>query len=231
MDSIEARNISKTDCRRDAVVAIIPAHNEGARIGHVLDVLKKVPLVDRIIVVDDGSDDNTSETVKNYGVEVIRLDVNRGKASAMDEGVQRTSEPNLLFIDADLQNLSVKHVNDLIQPVLKGEVEMTMGIFKKGRFRTDIAHFISPGLSGQRAIKRHVWDLLDKSRPMDTIGYGIEEELQALVKEGKTTLQIVHWEGVSQFTKEEKLGPQQGLKLRMRMYQDIIRTWTKRLYN
>lgn len=231
MDSIELRTTLKTDSKRDAVVAIVPAYNEGIRIGHVLDVLKKVPLVDRVVVVDDGSDDNTSETAEKYGVEVIRLEINRGKASAMDEGVRKTSEPIILFLDADLQNLSVKHVNDLIQPVLNGEIEMTMGIFKKGRFRTDIAHFISPGLSGQRAIKRHVWDLLDKSRPMDTIGYGIEEELQALVKEGKTTLQIVHWEGVSQFTKEEKLGPQEGFKLRIRMYQDIIRTWTKRLHN
>jgi glycosyltransferase involved in cell wall biosynthesis len=231
MDSIEVRNISKTDSKRDSVVAIIPAHNEAARIGHVLEVLKKVPLVDRIVVVDDGSQDNTSETAKKYGVEVIRFDVNRGKASAMDEGVQRSSEPIILFVDADLQNLSVKPVNDLIQPVLNGEAEMTMGIFRKGRFRTDIAHFISPGLSGQRAIKRHVWGLLDNSRPMDSIGYGIEEELQSLVKEGKVTLKIVHWEGVSQFTKEEKLGPQEGFKLRMRMYHDIIRTWTKRLYN
>ena len=228
METVEAINMFKSNSKSDSIVAIIPAHNEDTRIGHVLDVLKQVSLIDRIVVVDDGSIDETAKVAKEHGAEVIALEINSGKASAMDEGVKGTSEPIILFVDADLQNLKPKLINDLIHPVLNGDVEMTMGVFRKGRFRTDIAHFISPGLSGQRVIKRHVWSLLDKSRPMESIGYGIEEELQALVKEGKTSLRIVHWVGVSQFTKEEKMGPQRGLILRMRMYHDIIKTWTRR---
>ena len=226
----ESVNILKNNNTGDdvSVVALIPAHNEEERVGNVINVIKTIPLIDRIVVVDDGSDDNTSDAARKAGAEVIRLKENRGKASAMDEGVNRTSEPVILFLDADLQNLHEVHVYDLLVPVLQGKVDMTMGVFRNGRFRTDIAHRISPGLSGQRAMRRSVWSLLDKKRPMEKIGYGIERELQSLVKKDKVSLEVVYWEGVSQFTKEEKMGPQKGLKMRMKMYQDILKTWAKK---
>jgi glycosyltransferase involved in cell wall biosynthesis len=213
------------------VVAIVPAHNEESRIGSVIEVLKSFDGIDRLVVVDDGSSDGTSKAAENAGAEVIRLEQNSGKAAAMDEGVRQTEENIILFIDADLLNLRQSHVRALLKPVLDDEVDMTMGIFRNGRFRTDIAHIISPGLSGQRAMKREVWNRLDKKHPMEKIGYGIEEKLQSLVKDGKVTLKKVIWNGVSQFTKEEKLGPQEGFKLRMKMYKDILKVWTKPFKN
>jgi len=228
MVDIEAVYIPrKGDSQDMRVTAIIPAHNEEKRIATVIRVLKPLAVIDELVVVDDGSTDETSKAAKEAGADVIRLEKNRGKASAMDEGVKRTDGKIILFLDADLLNLKERHVMDLLRPVLDGESEMTMGVFRNGRFRTDIAHRISPGLSGQRAMLRKVWNSLDTKRSMDEIGYGIEEELQALVKDGKVTLKKVILDGVSQYTKEEKLGPQKGFKLRMKMYRDIINVWTR----
>ncbi len=211
------------------IVAIIPAHNEVGRVGDVVRVIKNMTAISRVVVVDDGSTDGTSNAAEIAGADVIRLQENRGKAAAMNEGVIHTTAPIILFLDADLLYLDEKHINDLLAPVLNSEVEMTMGVFRNGRFRTDIAHRISPGLSGQRAMIRDVWHKLDTSRPMEEIGYGIERELQDLVRDEKVTLKVIKWKGVSQRTKEEKLGPQKGFMLRMRMYVDIVKTWGKRV--
>jgi polyisoprenyl-phosphate glycosyltransferase len=228
MVEIEASYMAhKMNSQDKTVTAIIPAHNEEMRIGTVIKVLKSLPVISKVVVVDDGSSDETSRAAKDAGADVLRLEKNRGKAAAMDEGVRKTTGEIILFLDADLLNLKENHVLDLLEPVLKGEVQMTMGVFRNGRFRTDIAHRISPGLSGQRAMLRGVWNSLDNKCSMEEIGYGIEEELQGLVKDGKVTLKTVILEGVSQYTKEEKMGPQKGFKLRMKMYRDIINVWAR----
>jgi len=229
MTEINATHTPQPNGNPKQIVAIIPAHNEVGRVGDVVRVIKSMAAISRVVVVDDGSTDGTSEAAEIAGAEVIKLNKNVGKAAAMNEGIIQTTAPIILFLDADLMNLDEKHVLDLLAPVLNNEVEMTMGIFRNGRFRTDIAHRISPGLSGQRAMIREVWHRLDTSRPMEKIGYGIERELQDLVRDEKATLKVIEWEGVSQRTKEEKLGTQKGLKLRMKMYVDIVKTWGKRV--
>ena len=58
-------------------VAIMPAFNEGKRIGSVISRTRKY--VDRVIVVDDGSSDSTSSVAKKAGAMVIRHERNMGK--------------------------------------------------------------------------------------------------------------------------------------------------------
>ena len=67
------------------ISAIIPAFNEEPRIGNVLDVVKEMELIEEIIVVDDGSTDNTYKVAIKKGVKVIRLDSNKGKGAAILE--------------------------------------------------------------------------------------------------------------------------------------------------
>ena len=79
------------------VMAIIPAYNEERTIGDVLSVLKEVSLVNKIIVVSDGSTDNTVKVARSYGVEVVELQENRGKGGALKAGLDNAKTDVVLF--------------------------------------------------------------------------------------------------------------------------------------
>ena len=86
-------------------VAVIPAFNEEKRIGKVIKETKKY--VNRVIVVDDGSSDETAKVSKRHGAEVIRYENNRGKGYATKIGLERAMslKPEILiFLDADGQH-------------------------------------------------------------------------------------------------------------------------------
>ncbi|MAG07984.1 hypothetical protein CMO89_00780 [Candidatus Woesearchaeota archaeon] len=85
--------------------AIIPAHNEGKNIGKVIDNVKAH--TKNIIVVDDGSTDNTYNTAKEKGVILLNHIVNMGKGSAMKTGCEyaiKHDAKQIIFIDADGQH-------------------------------------------------------------------------------------------------------------------------------
>lgn len=84
------------------VSALICAYNEEGVIGETLADLKCVLPEKQIIVVDDGSNDKTSEEVKESGkaIKAIRID-NRGKVGALKEGLKEVKTPLVLILDAD----------------------------------------------------------------------------------------------------------------------------------
>ncbi|MHB1610978.1 MAG: glycosyltransferase family 2 protein, partial [Sulfobacillus sp.] len=109
----------------ERVAAIIPAFNEELNIGTVLRVLKAVPEIDDIIVVNDGSTDQTSRVARELGVRVLDLEENSGKGSALKAGAEQVQADIVLFLDADLLGLTVEHVQELLRPVLNGDHEAT----------------------------------------------------------------------------------------------------------
>ena len=109
---------------RPFVSAVVPAYNEAARIGAVLQTLINTPVIDEIIVVDDASTDGTKEIVRRYSVRCLRLARNGGKARAMAAGVRRARGDIIFFADADVRGLTPAIVKEIIAPVADGEVEM-----------------------------------------------------------------------------------------------------------
>jgi len=88
---------------------IIPAYNEGKvlkkNLLKVLDYLNGNKYKWEIVVVDDGSRDNTfdiAKSLKNKGVKTCRLGLNQGKGGALKEGFEKASGDYLIFMDADL---------------------------------------------------------------------------------------------------------------------------------
>ena len=110
------------------VAAIVPAFNEEKNIGNVLKVLLESPDLNEIIVVDDGSSDKTSSVAKSFGVKVIRIDNNGGKARAMRRGLDSTDMDIVIFFDADLVGLTQQHIHSILNPVLTGQAVMCIGI-------------------------------------------------------------------------------------------------------
>ena len=199
---------------------IIPAFNEDETVAEIARIACGHLGIAKVIVVDDGSTDSTADNARSVdGVIVHQLEKNSGKGAAMHAGMMATNEPVLLFLDADLIGLIPEHITDLLEPVVSNDADMTVGLFRGGRIHTDLAHIVTPSLSGQRAVRREVLNGLD----MDSVGFGIERALTELWETGKITVREVILHGVTHRTKEEKRGYLPGVKQRMGMYYDILK--------
>lgn len=83
------------------VSVIVPAYNSEDKIGKCLKSLLSMSHSDyEVILVDDGSEDNTVEVAKNYDVEIIQQE-NSGPATARDTGVSESQGDYLFFTDSD----------------------------------------------------------------------------------------------------------------------------------
>ncbi|MCY0884859.1 MAG: glycosyltransferase family 2 protein [Firmicutes bacterium] len=202
------------------VAAVVPAYNEAEHIGAVLAVLRAVPELSEVIVVSDGSTDNTAEVARAYGARVVELPENLGKGAAMKAGAEEARADVIVFLDADLVGLTPAHVRDLLAPVLAGETDATVGIFEGGRPSTDLAQAMAPFLSGQRAVRREIMARVDH---LDEARFGVELKLHRQLKRMGKEPRAVILKDVTQVLKEEKMGLVKGFAARMRMYWEILR--------
>lgn len=206
------------------VAAIVPAFNEEQTIGVVVETLLNCSLIHEVIVVSDGSDDNTVQKAKQYPITVIDLKENIGKGGAMKAGAKATSCPVLLFVDADLVGLDSNHIQSLLEPVLSENTAMSIGVFSDGRVTTDLAQKIAPSLSGQRAVKK---ELFDQAPNLEDSGFGVEVALTQYAEANDVEIVRVSLPALSQVMKEEKMGFGRGLHARLKMYLDIVRSIRK----
>jgi glycosyltransferase involved in cell wall biosynthesis len=202
------------------VTAIIAAYNEEKTIGPILDVLRNSPYVEQVVVVSDGSTDRTVEVARNKGAEVVELSSNIGKGGALYRGLEYIRTDVVLLLDADLVGLQEFHVKDLVEPVLKEEADITIGVFEKGRLATDFAQKIAPFLSGQRAIRA---DLLQNISDMEVSRFGVEVAINRYIRRNGVRVKLVNLPGLTHVMKEEKFGLVKGFKERMKMYWEILK--------
>lgn len=171
------------------VAAIISAKDEADVIASTVRACRAIPKVDLVLVVDDGSEDDTGTVARNAGAVVVRHSVNRGKASAMETGgsvvamrdIQGREPRLLLFVDADLGE-SATSCAALIGPVAAGEIDMTIGVpdepISRGTIASTARRAIHAAtgwaprqpLSGQRCITREAFNV---ATPLSR-GWGVE---------------------------------------------------------
>ncbi len=173
------------------VVAIIPAYNEEVTIGSV--VLRTRKYVDRVIVVDDGSDDKTAEVAELAGAEVIKLDQNYGKAYALMRGFERAKELGcgvVVTLDGDGQH-NPDEIPQVINPVVEDGTDLVVGsrfLNRSGKipsyrilgqkiltFATNLSSGIkiTDSQCGFRALSRKALENLD----FESDGYSIESDM------------------------------------------------------
>ncbi len=209
------------------VSVVVPAYNEASRIGAVLRPILDCPLVDDVIVVDDGSEDGTAKVARGFDVEVISLPDNRGKAAALDAGVNRAINDNLLFLDADLVGLQERHVTELIDTYFNNGLDMVVGVFSKGRKNTDFAQTINPFASGQRLLSKKLWGRA--STNAHEMEFGIEVTISKLAAKEAWRKEKVKLDGVTHVLKEEKRGFVLGMQDRLKMYGSMIKWLFKKI--
>ncbi len=202
------------------VAAVIPAYNEEHTVGSILQVVQRCEAIDEVIVVNDGSSDRTAEVANSLGARVINLYPNRGKGGAMKAGAKATTADILLFLDADLVGLTEAHCLDLLEPVISGRTDMTVGIFAGGRAPTTLAQKLTPFLSGQRAIRR---EILENIPQLEDSRYGVEVAISRYVAANGIRVEKVLLKDVSHLMKEEKQGLIPGVRNRLKMYWEILR--------
>jgi polyisoprenyl-phosphate glycosyltransferase len=214
-------NASQGGRDRPRVAVIVPAFNEGDRIGAVLRAVCGAKLADEVIVVSDGSHDHTAEVARCHaGVTVVDLPYNVGKGGAMSAGVAATRARIIAFVDADLIGLQSKHVDKIIRPLLSNQCDMCIGVFRGGSFFSDTAQLISPYISGQRAMKRELFESIPYVRELRM---GIEVSINNRAKRARARVMRVVLDGVSNCLKEQKLGLMKGATARYKMYREIVR--------
>lgn len=214
------------DMQPPTVAAIIPAYNEAGRIGKVVEVVCQVGMLGEILIIDDGSDDETgAEALRaaqgDRRVRVVRHAENQGKGEAIFSGLNATRARYVLLVDADLINLHAHHLHDLIAPVLSGDADMTLGLFEHGYWRTDMAHRLTPWLSGQRCVRA---DLLRDLPREAAAGYGFETALTVAAQQGGWRCQEVPLPGVSHVPGDIPRG-WRGPWNKAQMYAQILRAW------
>lgn len=141
------------------VSCLIPAYNEGANIGRVLEVVQKLSFLDEIIILDDGSLDNTAEVVqqyqrKNNTVKLLTSPVNCGKTVAIQRGVNDCRGDIVVILDSDLINLKPDNVFKLVSAI-KDEAYDLVILDRAGDRKviwgwTDCARFFG----GERAFRK-----------------------------------------------------------------------------
>ena len=204
------------------VAAIIPAYNEEPTIGAVVRAVKENQLIDEIIVVDDGSVDDTYRIAQEAEARVIKIESNQGKASAMKRGVEETDASVFLFLDADLLGLTPQNLTHLIEPVITGELDLSIGTVDRRNLKKYIRWFVQKSdtpVAGQRVLKRELWDMVPEKYKK---GYYIESAISLVAREKSLRVRTIVLEGVTHVLKERKYGFWFGMKERIKMFRQII---------
>jgi Glycosyl transferase family 2 len=198
------------------VAVVIPARNESDRIGATVKAAASLPGLDLVIVVDDGSADDTALAARDAGAAVMRHARNRGKAAALETGAEavrmleagqggveqhRDVPHHLLFLDGDLAE-SAADAAPLITPVRDGRADMTIAVFSNrvkqgghgfvmGLSGSGIARATgwrpAQPLNGQRCLTRAAFDAATPLAP----GWGVETGLTIdLLRRGMRVVEV-----------------------------------------
>lgn len=189
------------------VTAIIPAYNEEPTIAGVVETLRSSPLIQEVIVVCDGSTDQTAERAGAAGATVYALPHNGGKGAAMLHGLTRTDAPVVAFFDADLVGLTADHVERLVLPVISGSRVMNVGLRDRGALVTRLAKFL-PLIGGERAMLRQV---IEGVPPEYLQGFMVESSLNYFCRSRALAYGSVLLPGLRIRRKYEKVGWRRGV--------------------
>lgn len=181
---------------KNLISCIIPAHNEAETIGDVvLGLSRALPKPFEVIVVDDGSQDETAEAARAAGAKVLRHPKKMGKGAAVRSGIIAAKGEIVLLIDADGQD-DPSEAPKLLG-ALKRDVAMVLGSRFLGRFEVGsvtLVHWVgnkaltalfnllfhqrlSDAMAGFRAFWR---DAIDPFA-IRANGFEIEADMDALV--------------------------------------------------
>ncbi len=136
---------------------VLPAYDEGAALPHVLDALDQhLDPGYEILVVDDGSTDDTAEVAERHRVRLIKHSSNRGKGVAIRTGIAEAQGENVVIMDADAtypvpaiaEMVGLLDENDLVRGIRSSETEAMPVVNRFGNWLFNKLLAVSHGLEG-----------------------------------------------------------------------------------
>jgi len=197
---------------------LVPARNEALTVAEVVEACRGCSYVREVIVIDDGSTDDTAERAAAAGAKVIRRIEGGSKAHAMKAGVDATDADAVLFVDADCTGITAVHLDQICKPFVEGRAVMSIGAFDYGPFWNPMV-LRWPPLSGERVIPRWVFDSIGDDK-LD--GYTIEVRINEVIAEHHLPTTVRTMKGVYHRTKRDKFGLVEGYRATWRMYKAIL---------
>ncbi len=201
------------------LTCIIPAYNEEARIGAVLTAVLNHPLIDEVIVVDDGSADGTTRVISAFPqARLITLPRNGGKTAAVIRGLAAATGDMILLVDADLVGLAAHHLTTLITPVRDNRADIAISLRDNAPFpwRWIGLDYIS----GERVLRKSL--LAGQTEALQRLPkFGFEVFLNSIVVAKQSRIAVVKWPGVISPLKSAKYGVWTGIKADLNMMRDL----------
>jgi glycosyltransferase involved in cell wall biosynthesis len=106
---------------------IIPIYNEERTLQLLLNQLKNLSSEIEIIIIDDGSNDNTQSILKNnQSLITLRNRINRGKGYCVKKGLQIAANQNIILIDGDLE-IDISHIPKFIERFERSQKDVLVG--------------------------------------------------------------------------------------------------------
>lgn len=200
---------------------IIPAFNEAERLPRVLAAVVGHRSIERVVVVDDGSDDGTGDVALRCGAELLRTPENGGKTHALRLGLETVRTSHVILIDADLLGLTPGVVSSLIAPIVAGDAYASMSL--RGNAPWVWRRIGIDYISGERVFPMAL--IADRLEALDHLRrFGFEVFLNKLLVARGRSIAIVQWPNVASPAKAVKRGVWRGLLADVAMLIDIART-------
>jgi glycosyltransferase involved in cell wall biosynthesis len=204
-----------------SISCIVCAYNEADRIRHILSAVRGHPALCEVIVVNDGSTDDTAALLEaEPGITLISYAPNQGKTHAMARGIAAARGEYLMLLDADLCGVTPGDVQALADPVVRGRTDVSISLR-----RNSLALYRALGLdfvSGERVIPARLIE--PELKRMDRLPrWGGEVFINGLIIRERLSIAVVDWPRVFNIRKYHKLGRWQGVLAELTMIGDAFR--------
>jgi hypothetical protein len=202
------------------ISCVVCAYNEADRIRRILEAVHNHPALAEVIVVNDGSTDDTEAILSDYpAIRAISYMPNRGKTYALTRGIAAATGDYLMFLDADLAGVNAGDIQALAEPVIGGRAEVSISLR-----RNSLAPYRWIGLdfvSGERVIPAQLLDQAVKE--MEHLPrWGCEAFINDLIIEKGLSVAVVDWPTVFNTPKTAKRGAWQGVVGELEMIRDAV---------
>lgn len=191
----------------EKVDALVAAYNEEKTIKPVINTLLKTPQINKIIIVDDGSADKTSQVVKSIKsskIILLKMPKNGGKSQAIAFGLKKVSTKHVFLCDADLVKLTPTICKSIINPVLQNNLNMSVGIRNIGVTNPAFSIYF-PSISGERCLDTNILKQCTKSKHF--YNYGMETVINyyCIINKLKTTKKVFNYGHINHLQKDGSL--------------------------